>query len=118
MYNKQDHVSPLYASPLASCWNTSTYRLRMLRFAACDLGLTGGGVEAGTRFGGGGPAAFGRGPAAGGESGSESAGARRERIRIGAFVVGSEPKSIADAERTGGPEAGDAREPLFPGEAV
>ena len=89
----------------------------MLRFAACDLGLAGGGVEAGTRLGGGGPVAFNRGPV-GVSGGSESAGARRERIRIGAFVVGSEPKSIADAERTGGPEAVDAREPLIPGEAV
>jgi len=79
-------MDPLYASPPASCWNTSTYRLRMLRFAACDFGLTGGGVEAGTRLGGGGAVAFNRGPV--GVSGSESAGARRERIRIGAFVVG------------------------------
>jgi len=108
-------MDPLYASPPASCWNTSTYRLRMLRFAACDLGLTGG-VEVGTRLRGGGPVAFNRGPV--GVSGSESAGARRERIRIGAFVVASEPKSIADAERTGGPETGDTREPLIPGDAV
>jgi len=88
----------------------------MLRFAACDLGLTGGGVEAGTRLGGGGAVAFNRGPV--GVSGSESAGARRERMRIGVFVVGSEPKSIADAERTGASKTGDAREPLIPGEAV
>jgi hypothetical protein len=89
----------------------------MLRFAACDLGL-GGGVEprGGTEPGGGGPAAFNRGPV--GVTGADSVGgARRERTRIGAFVVGSKPKSIADAER-GGPEAGDAREPLMPGEAV
>lgn len=88
----------------------------MLRFAACDLGL-GGGVEpaVGTEPGGG-PAALNRGP--GGVTGAKSSGgARRERTRIGAFVVGSEPKSIADAER-GGPEAGDAREPLIPGETV
>ena len=87
----------------------------MLRFVACDLGL-GGGVEPtdGTEPGGGGPAAFSRDPV--GVTGSVG-GARRERTRIGAFVVGSEPKSIADAER-GGPEAGNAREPLIPGEAV
>jgi hypothetical protein len=89
----------------------------MLRFAACDLGL-GGGVEprGGTEPGGGGPAAFNRDPI--GVTGADSVGgARRERTRMGAFVVGSEPKSIADAER-GGPESGDAREPLIPGEAV
>jgi len=89
----------------------------MLRFVACDLGL-GGGVEprGGTELGGGGPAALNRGPV--GVTGADSSeGARRERTRIGAFVGGSEPKSIADAER-GGPAAGDAREPLIPGEAV
>lgn len=92
----------------------------MLRFAACDLGL-GGCIEPkrdGTELGGsgpGGPAAFNRGPV--GVTGADSGGARRERTRIGVFVVGSEPKSIADAER-GGPEAGNAREPLIPGEAV
>ena len=89
----------------------------MLRFAACDFGL-GGGVEprGGTELGGGGPGAFNRGLV--GVTGDDSVGgARRERTRIGAFVVGSEPKSIADAER-GGPEAGDVREPLIPGEAV
>lgn len=88
----------------------------MLRFAACDLGR-GGGVEPtrGTEPGGG-PAVFNRDPV--GVTGADSVGgARRERTRIGAFVVGSEPKSIADAER-GGPKAGDAREPLIPGEAV
>jgi hypothetical protein len=80
----------------------------MLRFAACDLGL-GGGV--------GGPVVFNRGPV--GVTGADSAGgARRERIRTGAFVTVSDPKSIADAERIGGPEGGDAREPLIPGEAV
>jgi hypothetical protein len=88
----------------------------MLRFAACDLGL-GGGVEptGGPKPGGGGTAAFNRGPV--GVTGSSVGGARRERTRIGAFAVGSKPKSIADAER-GGPEAGDARDPLIPGEAV
>lgn len=87
----------------------------MLRFAACDLGL-GGGVEPSGTEAGGGPAALNRGPV--GVTGADSSvGARRERTRIGAFVEGSEPKSIADAER-GGPEAGDAREPLIPGEAV
>lgn len=87
----------------------------MLRFAACDLGL-GGGVEPRGCTEPGGPVAFNRGPV--GVTGTDSVGgARRERTRIGAFVVGSEPKSKADAER-GGPEAGDAREPLIPGEAV
>jgi len=89
----------------------------MLRFAAWDLGL-GGGVEprGGTEPGGGGPVELNRGPV--GVTGVDpSGGARRERTRIGGFVEGSEPKSIADAER-GGPEAGDTREPLIPGEAV
>ena len=89
----------------------------MLRFAACDLGL-GGGVERKgvTEPGGGGPAALNRGPV--GVTGADSSGgARRERTRTGAFAEGSEPKSIAEAER-GGPEAGEAREPLIPGEAV
>ena len=89
----------------------------MLRFAACDLGL-GGGVEpkGGTELGGGGPAGLNRGPVGVTGAGS-SGGARRERTRIGLFVEGSEPKSIAEAER-GGPEAGEVREPLIPGEAV
>jgi len=88
----------------------------MLRFAACDLGLEGGVEPSVTEAEGGGPAALNRGPV--GVTGADSSvGARRERTRIGAFVEGSEPKSIADAER-GGPEAGDAREPLIPGEAV
>jgi hypothetical protein len=91
----------------------------MLRFAACDLGL-GGGVEpkggGGTEPEGGGPEALNRGPV--GVTGADSSGgARRERTRIGVFAEGSEPKSIADAER-GGPEAGNAREPLIPGEVV
>lgn len=96
----------------------------MLRFVACDLGLPGGGNEpgggtepggGGTEPGGGGPVAFDR-PV--GVTGADSVGgARLERIRIGAFVGGSD-KSIADAERTGGPETGDTREPLIPGEAV
>lgn len=88
----------------------------MLRFAACDLGLGGGVEPSGAEAGGGGPAALNRGPV--GVTGADSSvGARRERTRIGAFIEGSEPKSIADAER-GGPEAGDAREPLIPGETV
>ena len=92
----------------------------MLRFAACDLGLPGGGVEAeegGIEPEGGGPAEFGHGPV--GVAGADSVGgARLERIRIGGLVAGSEPKSIAEAERIGGPEPSDAREPLIPGEAV
>lgn len=90
----------------------------MLRFAACDLGLPGGGVELegrGIEAGGGGPVGFNR--VSVGVTGS-TGGARLERIRTGTFVTDSEPRSIADAERTGGPEAGDAREPLIPGEAV
>lgn len=111
---------PLYGSALASCWNTSTYRLRMLRFTVCcDLGLPGGGNEpgGGVPEPGGGPVEFNRSPV--GVVGVDSVGgARLERIRIGPFVGGSELKSIADDERTGGPDAGDAREPLIPGEAV
>ena len=87
----------------------------MLRFAACDLGL-GGGVEPRGGTGGGGPVELNLGPV--GVTGVDSSGgARRERTRIGGFDEGSDPKSIADAER-GGPAAGDAREPLIPGEAV
>jgi len=88
----------------------------MLRFVACDLGLGGGVEPKGGTGPGGGPAALNRGPV--GVAGDDSSGgARRERTRIGALVEGSKPKSMADAER-GGPEAGDAREPLIPGEAV
>jgi len=86
----------------------------MLRFVACDFGLPGGGA---TELGGGDPAEFSRGTA--GVTGADSVGgARLERIRTGTFVGGSDPRSMADAERTGGPEAGDTREPLIPGEAV
>lgn len=99
--------SNLYAAP-PSCWNTSTYRLRTLRFVACDLGLGGGGA----------PVGFILVPV--GVLGADSiGGARLERIRIGALTGGS-LKSIADTERKGGalPGGGFGFEPVIPGEAV
>ena len=81
-----------------------------MRFAAPDLGLLGGG---------------GRSPAFAmlepvGVLGADSVGARLERIRMGGFIGGSAPRSMADAERGGGAAGGGGWDlgPVIPGEAV
>lgn len=86
-------------------WNTSTYRLRILRFVACDLGRGGGGHPTGLIL-----------VPVGVLGADPIGGARLERMRIGA-LTGSSLKSIAG---TGGalPGGGLGFEPVIPGEAV
>lgn len=84
----------IYAPP--SCWNTSTYLLRIFRFDACDFGRPGGGPGGANLV-----------PV--GVLGADSGvGTRFDRIRITVRLGGEVLKSIAEAERGGGGLASDA----------
>jgi hypothetical protein len=84
----------VYAPP--SCWNTSTYRLRIFRFDAWDFGRPGGGP-------------WGANLVPVGVLGADSGvGTRFDRTRIMVRLGGDVLKSMADAERGGGGPASDA----------
>lgn len=99
----------------APSWKTSTYRLRIFLFDACDFGLPGGGPDGASLE-----------PV--GVLGADSMpgeGTKLERTRIPLLLGGEELKSIADAALAGGgPVGGPAwalgggLEPVIPGDAV
>lgn len=96
------YISELFLYEELSCWNTSTYRLRTLRFEAWDLGRPGGG-----------PGGAKRDPVGvlGAEPGPPSSeGTKLDLTRIGGLPADG-GLSIAEAARGGGGPALGGRIP-------